>query len=129
MAEIVLRKKKTDIDEGKHLDKEQKSTVKLGDFADRYLEWCKNAKSRRISQQEATAQGVGWPGRGRKDTLGCDITTANVENYRTERFVTVSRFGTKLSVATLNREPKHKGDVYLGGQIREMKIDKKPYRL
>jgi integrase len=64
-----------------------------------------------------------------KDTLLTDITTANVEDYRTERSVSVSRYGTELSVATLNRElAAIKGMFTWAVKMKEIKIEKNPAR-
>jgi integrase len=128
MAEAVLRKQKTSIDEDKYLDKERRSTVTLGEFAERYLAYCENSKKQKDIRSKKQRLGI-FLTRFGKDTLLSKITTANIEDYRTERSMSVSRYGTKLSVATLNRElAAIKGMFTWAVKRKEIKIEMNPAR-
>jgi integrase len=128
MAEAVLRKQKTSIDEDKYLDKECKSTVNLGEFAKRYLEHCENSAKQKDTRSKKQRLGI-FLTRFGEDSLLSDITTANIEDYRTERSMSMSRYGRKLSVATLNRElAAIKGMFTWAVKRKEIKIEKNPAR-
>jgi site-specific recombinase XerD len=93
------------------------------------LGWCENNKKQKDIRSKKQRLGI-FIARFGKDTLLANITTANIEDFRTERSVSVSRYGTKLSVATLNRElAAIKGMFTWAVKMKEIKIEKNPARL
>jgi integrase len=109
LAEVVLKKRKVEIAEGKYLDRQRPITSTFNDLATAYLSW--------ISPDEQT----GTPARKRTWNTGdayaisklrvffagqrlTAITPDQVEHYRAWRRASLSRFRRQVMPATVNRE-------------------------
>jgi integrase len=102
LAESVLRKQKTLIDEGRYLDKKHESTETLGEFKTRYLKWCED-----IKQKTAYDKGVYFrpiiAHFGENAPLA-RITRAQIEEYQAKRLSTPGERRKQIKPATVNRE-------------------------
>jgi site-specific recombinase XerD len=102
MAETNLRKLMTLIDEGRYLEKKREPKETLGEFSERYLEWCKDVGQKAYDSKEQRINLVA--ARLGKETLLGKITRADIERYQGERLSTPGQSKAQVKPATVNRE-------------------------
>lgn len=102
MAESVLRKMKSLIDEGRYLEKKREAKETLGEIRDRYVDYCRGIKQKTVDDKEDHLKYI-------LDFFGIDTPIGKVTKADVERFhahlgsVIAQRKQTTLSVATINR--------------------------
>ena len=101
MAEANLRKIQTLIDEGRYLEKKRESRETLGQFADRYLQWCTDIGQKSVNSKDAHILSI--KSHFGSDTLLTDVTRADIEKYQAELAQTKSRNNRLLKPASINR--------------------------
>jgi hypothetical protein len=101
MAETNLRKLMTLIDEGRYLEKKREPKETLGEFSERYLEWCKDVGQKAYDSKEQRINLVA--ARLGKETLLGKITRADIERYQGERLSTPGQSKAQVKPATVNR--------------------------
>ncbi|MBI3328412.1 MAG: site-specific integrase [Nitrospinae bacterium] len=109
LAETVHHKRKVEIAEGKFLEKRKPLTTTFEELADAYLKWIgPDAKAGTPARKRAWKTGDGYAiGKLREYFGGKRLTAiapALVEQYRTWRRTSLSRFGRQILPATVNRE-------------------------
>jgi len=92
VAEVVLKKRKVEIAEGKFLDIKREARIKFNDFADQYLE--AHSKQNRSYYTDCKNMNVLKRFFGGKDMQ--DITALDVQRFKIQR-------ASEVSVATTNR--------------------------
>jgi integrase len=102
LAETVLRKRKVEIAEGRFLDKQKIVTSIFDELAAAYFTYAKDQQRKRSWARDRTSIRAltGYFG-GKRLT---EITPAAIEQYRAWRRATISRRGTPVSTASINRE-------------------------
>jgi integrase len=101
MAETNLRKIQTLIDEGRYLEKKRESKETLGQFADRYLQWCKDIGQKAAKSKNSHIASIKT--QFGSETLLSSITRADIEKYQAELMGTESLRKLLLKPATVNR--------------------------
>ncbi|MDA2931380.1 tyrosine-type recombinase/integrase, partial [Acidobacteria bacterium AH-259-O06] len=101
MAQKTIKKAQTLIDENRYLEIKRQSKVTLGQFARRYLQWCKNEgqkafedKSKRLKRM------ISHLG---EDMLLSEVQSETLEGYKAYRLSTAGVRG-KIQPATINRD-------------------------
>jgi integrase len=102
MAESVLRKMKTLVDEGRYLEKKREPKETLGEFAETYLEWYKGIEQKAYDSKEKRVNLL--VGRLGKESLLRRITRADIERYQADRLSTPGQRRPQVKPATVNRE-------------------------
>jgi integrase len=100
LAEMVLKKRKVEIAEGKFLDKQRPVTTTFRDLADAYLKYAKGNK--RSWNRDATSIRKLGEVFGRKRLT--EITPSAVERYKAGRLASVTIYGRHPRPVTVNRE-------------------------
>lgn len=109
LAATVLQKRKVEIAEGKYLDKQRPITTTVDELAEVYLKWIGPDEEAGIpARKRAWKTGDGYAIGKLREYFGGQrltaITPAVVEQYRTWRRTSLSRFGRPVLPATVNRE-------------------------
>lgn len=102
MAETNLRKIQTLIDEGRYMEKRRQPKETLGEFSDRYLNWCKDIKQKAYTSKDKRINLV--VRRIGKDTPIVKINLATIEKYQAERLSSAGERKEQVKAATVNRE-------------------------
>jgi len=102
MAETNLRKIQTLIDEGRYMEKRRQPKETLGEFSDRYLNWCRDIKQKAYASKEKRVKPV--VRRMGKETLIAKINLATIEKYQAERLTSAGERKAQVKAATVNRE-------------------------
>jgi integrase len=100
-AESNLRKMQTLIDEDRYLEKKRVSKDTLGQFADRYSQWCADIGQKAAKSKDSHIASI--KDHFGSDTLLSSITRADVEKYQAEMMNTESRRKLPFKPATVNR--------------------------
>jgi integrase len=101
MAETNLRKIQTLIDEDRYLEKKRVSKDTLGQFADRYSQWCQDIGQKAAKSKESHLESI--KANFGSDTLLSSITRADIEKYQAELMNKESRRKLPFKPATVNR--------------------------
>jgi integrase len=102
MAEENLRKMKSLVDEGRYLEKKRESTETLGQFAEKYLQWCQDIGQKAVVSKKSHVESI-------KAHFGLDthlskIARADIEKYQASLMTALSEKKDKqLKPATVNR--------------------------
>jgi integrase len=100
LAEMVHRKRKVEIAEGKYLDRQRPVTTTFDELAEAYLKYAHENK--RSWDRDATSlRKLGETFGGKRLT---EITPAAVERYKAGRMASVTIYGRHPRPATVNRE-------------------------
>jgi integrase len=102
LAETVLRKRKVEIAEGRFPEKRRPVTTTFNELAGAYFAYARDQQQKRSWARDRTSIRAltGYFG-GKRLT---EITPASIEEYRPWRRATISRRGTLVSPACINRE-------------------------
>jgi integrase len=109
LAEVVLRKRKVEIAEGKYLDRQRPITTTFDELAAVYLRWISPDEAAGLpARKRAWKSGDAYAiGKLREYFSGQRVTAISpdqVEHYRAWRRASRSRFGRQVRPATVNRE-------------------------
>ena len=102
MAESVLRKLKTLIDEGKYLDKKKESQDTMQQLAERYIAFCEGKRQKSLKSKKSNVESI--LDHFGNNTLVCKLTVADVEAFQTAlSATTANRKISALKPASINR--------------------------
>lgn len=102
MAESVLRKQKTLIDEGRYLDKKKESSETLEQLGEKYIAFCEGKRQKSLKSKKSNVQRI--LEHFGKETIVCKISVANVEEFQAALSgTTASRKESALKPASINR--------------------------
>jgi integrase len=102
LAEIVLRKRKVAIAEGRYLDKQRPITTTFDELAEAYFTYVTQHQRKRSWPRDRASITILKAYFGGKRLTA--LTPALVEQYRAWRKATISRRGRPVTPATVNRE-------------------------
>ncbi len=100
-AEANLRKMQTLVDEDRYLEKKRVSKDTLGQFADRYSQWCEDIGQKAAKSKDSHITSI--KAHFGSETLLSGITRADIEKYQDELMSTESQRKQPLKPATVNR--------------------------
>jgi site-specific recombinase XerD len=102
MADSVLRKLKTLIDEGRYLDRKRESQETMGQLAERYVAFCEGKRQKSLRSKKTNVERI-LDHFGR-EMLVCRVEVADVEAFQTAlSATTASRKEANLKPASTNR--------------------------
>ncbi|MGA2262303.1 MAG: site-specific integrase [Acidobacteriota bacterium] len=101
MAEQNLRKMKTLIDEGRYMEMKRESKETVGQFAKRYLQWCRDIRQKAVNSKISHLESI--QGCFGKDTLLSKIGRAEVEGYQALLISSPSKRKRAFRPGTVNR--------------------------
>jgi site-specific recombinase XerD len=101
MAETNLRKLKTLIDEDRYLEIKRESKETVGQFAERYLQWCRDIGQKAVESKQSHMDSI--QSHFGKDILLSKITRADIEKYQATLMSCPSQRKASIKPATVNR--------------------------
>lgn len=101
MAETFIKKQQVVIEEGRYLDKKKVCKTPLGEFADLYLQWCKDVGQRAAGAKNSHIESI-KSHFGKDRPLG-SITRADIEKYQAVLLTTRSNRKGRLAPASVNK--------------------------